>query len=349
MKRTRNLFILVGSPTDLSIVLGTLNFKGLISNDYGMTITKKQIKEAFSKNKSVVCAADDYPGEIPQDAVIINVMRSTGANCLVNAPIILADLADVANQFATIVDKLGYDIGDHKSNSSGLNGTPRIENCVYCRYLAGDVGINERTLYKSKNFFVMPASGQFVTGYLLIMPFAHVMSNAELEPEVLKEFEEVLEDIEYILKLTYGKEVLVWENGSGHSGIGKASDSIVHDHTHIATSNLTSGDIQRISGFKFDEITLDELSGYKENSYLLIRTPDKHHWWINNDPRLYIPRQYVRQILAEEYSVAGDLWNWRIYPFRDKMHQTVVDIQKALQENWSNLPARIQENTRCLF
>ena len=68
MKRTRNLFVLVGSPTDLSIVLGTLNFKGLISNDYGMPITTEQISEAFSKNKSIACAADDYPGEIPKEA-----------------------------------------------------------------------------------------------------------------------------------------------------------------------------------------------------------------------------------------------------------------------------------------
>ena len=119
-------------------------------------------------------------------------MRSTGAGCRINAPIILADLPDVAAQFARLVDKLGYDVGDHKSNSSGLNGTPTIEDCIYCRYLAGDVGINERMIYRTKNFFVIPGVGQFTKGYLLIMPIAHVMSNAELEPKVLKEFEAVL-------------------------------------------------------------------------------------------------------------------------------------------------------------
>ena len=349
MKRTRNLFILVGSPTDLSIVLGTLNFKGLISNDYGMPITLEQISEAFTKNKSVACAASDYPGEIPKDAIIINVVRSTGANCRLNAPIILVDLPDVATQFARIADKLGYDIGDHKSNSSGLNGTPTIKDCVYCRYLAGDVGINERTIYRSKNFFVIPATGQFVKGYLLIMPIAHIMSNAELEQEALNEFKEVLSDVELLLRMTYGKEVLVWENGSGHSGIGKAKDSIVHSHVHIAPSSSTSDTISEVSGFPFTEICLENLQFYNQNSYLLVRTPDKEHWLINDDPALYIPRQYVRQILAEEYNVPGDMWNWRKYPFVDKLHQTVVDIQQMLSDNWEKLPTRIRENTSCLF
>lgn len=349
MKRTRNLFALVGSPTYLSMVLGTLNFKGLISNDYGMSITLEQISEAFNKNKSVVCAAEDIVGEIPKEAILINVMSSTGIGTLINAPIILADLANVATQFERITDKLGFDIGDHKSNSSGLNGTPTIKDCVYCRYLAGDIGINERTIYKSKNFFVLPGVGQFTKGYLLIMPIAHIMSNAELDRETLSEFKDVLSDVESILRMTYGKDVLVWENGSGHSGIGKAKDSIVHSHVHLAPSNLTTDTIAAVSGYPFTEIHLEDLHLYNQNSYLLVRTPDKEHWLINDDPALYIPRQYVRQLLAEEYNVPGDMWNWRKYPFEDKLHQTVFDIQHVLSSNWENLPERIRENTRCLF
>ena len=129
MKRTRNLFILVGTPTELSIVLGPLNFKGLISNDYGMPITLEQISEAFAKNKSVACAANDYPGEIPENAVIINVVRSTGAIFRLKAPIILVDLPNIADQFANLVDNLGYDIGDKADHyrHCGWHG----EGCTY--------------------------------------------------------------------------------------------------------------------------------------------------------------------------------------------------------------------------
>lgn len=211
--------------------------------------------------------------------------------------------------------------------------------------------MNERVLYKSKNFFVIPTLGKFITGYLLIIPFEHVMSNAELDIETLKEFETVLEDIEYLLRLTYhSHDVLVWENGSGKSGIGKAKDSIVHSHVHIAPSNLTFEDIESASGFPFEEITLDNLSRYKEHSYLLVRTSDHNLWEINNNPELYIPRQYVRQLLAQEYDIFSDeQWNWRTHPFREKMHITVAEIKSTIKSNWDILPERIKQNTSFLF
>lgn len=352
MKKTKNLFVLVGEPTDTCHVIGTLQFKGLISIPYGVTVDEELIAEAFRNNKSLVCAADDIPEDLRKNAIYINVVQSASAsNILISAPIILANLPEVEKQFESIVNTLGCDIGDHKSNSSGLNGTPTIEDCVYCRYLAGDVGENAKTVYCSENFFVFPGSGQFAKGYLLVMPYEHIMSNGELDPHILQtEFPEVLDDLEYLLKITYGAEsILVWENGSGKSGIGKARNSIVHDHSHVIPSSLTSDDIERISGFEFDHITLDELPNYKDNSYLLVRKPDKKSWIINNDPKLYIPRQYLRQIVAEEKGIPGELWNWRTYPFVENAHQCAEDITLAVKENWDTVPDRVKKRVKVLF
>lgn len=355
MDKTKNLFVLVGDSTDISHVVGTLQFKGLISIPYGITVDEELIAETFRNNKSLVCAADDISEELRSDAIYINVLRSTtGTSALVSPHIILANLPGVENQFETIAKGLRCDIGDHKSNSSGLNGTPTIADCVYCRYLAGDVGDNARLVYTSENFFVFPGSGQFAKGYLLVMPYAHVMSNGELDAEVLlTEFNEVLEDLKYLLKITYGKDIedftiLVWENGSGNAGIGKAKDSIVHAHVHVIPSRLTSADIERISGFEFDRITLDQLMEYKENSYLLVREPDNEHWIINNNPKLYIPRQYLRQIVAEEKNVPGDLWNWRKYPFSENAHQCADDIQAAVESEWNSVPERVKQRVKVL-
>lgn len=356
MDKTKNLFILVGDSTDINHVIGTLQFKGLISIPYGVTVDKELLAETFNNNKSIVCAADDICEELRTDAIYINVLRSTtGTNTLISPYIILANLPGIETQFETIVKKLGCDIGDHKSNSSGLNGTPTIADCVYCRYLAGDVGDNARTVYASENFFVFPGSGQFAKGYLLVMPYAHVMSNGELNSKLLvTEFNEVLEDLEFLLKLTYGKDMknfslLVWENGSGNSGIGKAKDSIVHAHVHVIPSQLLSSDIQRISGFKFSRITLDQLKHFKENSYLLVREPDKEHWIINNNPKLYIPRQYLRQIVAEERKIPGDLWNWRTHPFVENAHQCAEDIKNAVEADWTSVPPRVKQRVKVLF
>lgn len=352
MKRTRNLFVLTGIPDDIILVLKELLFKGMITFPFGIPVTDTLITEAFQNNKSVVCSKRDYvPGKLLNDAVVINVGSHSSENSEESPPNIILDKNHLAEQFAKIANDLMLDIGDHKSNSSGQNGTPTIADCAYCRYLAGYPADNERTVYSSENFFVLPTVGQFITGYLLIIPFNHVMSNAELNPSLLRgEFTDVLHDVEYLLKLTYNaKNVLVWENGSGNGGIGKAKDSIVHSHVHVCPSSLTSCDIERMSGFPFEKITLDDLKKYQEHSYLLVRTPDYNYWKINNNPKLYIPRQYVRQLVAEEYGLPGESWNWRTHHFSEKMYQTVEDIKNAIEKNRSSIPERIQNNTKFLF
>ena len=352
MKRTRNLFVLNGMPNDTILVLNDLRFKGLITFPFGNPVTDTLITESFQNNKSVVCAKRDYiTGKLLKDAINIKVVSHSSGLFEEPPPYIIIAKNHFAEQFAKIADDLMLDIGDHKSNSSGQNGTPTIADCAYCRYLAGYPADNERTVYSSENFFVLPTVGQFITGYFLIIPFNHVMSNAELNPSMLLgEFTDVLHDIEYLLKLTYNaKNVLVWENGSGNGGIGKAKDSIVHSHVHICPSNLTSCDIEKMSGFPFETISLDELKKYQEHYYLLLRTPDYKYWKINNNPNLYIPRQYVRQLVAEEYGLPGESWNWRTHHFSEKMYQTVEDIKSSIQKNRSSIPERIQNNTKFLF
>lgn len=349
MKKTRNLFILTGSDKDTSLVLNDLRFKGMLAYPYGVKITDTFVQNAFKNNKSVACSKNDYMGKL--DTVIrINIATHISFAVDKNQPTIWVDDGNIAIQFANLANALDCDIGDHKSNSSGLSGTPTVKDCAYCRYLAGFPADNERTVYESENFFVLPTVGQFITGYLLVIPHEHVMSNAELDSQRLEEFKAVLQDVEYLLKLTYNaSNVLVWENGSGNGGIGKAKDSIVHSHVHICPSQYTSDKIMEVSGFPFETITLDNLKNYKEYSYLLVRSPDHNVWKINNNPNLYIPRQYVRQLVAEEYGLSGESWNWRTHHFSEKMYQTVEDIKAALQQNWNVLPERIKNNTKFLF
>ena len=99
----------------------------------------------------------------------------------------------------------------------------------------------------------------------------------------------------------------------------------------------------------YEEIELMDLPKYKAHSYLLMRSQDKQHWLINNDPKMYIPRQYVRQLIAEEYAIPGDAWNWRTHPFEDKMHETIRDITSTLLKYEDQLPERIRINTRFLL
>ena len=352
MKKTRNLFLLVGSPEDIMSALEAIQFKGLITNGYFHPLLPEFVQKVFDCNKSVVGSHDDFVGKIPEDAIVVNVVPTARSHvCSSRQTIYLGDSESIAKQFEKIADSLSLDVGDHKSNSSGSTDGPTKKDCAYCQYLDGHVQKNERTIYRSENFFVIPTLGQFITGYLLIIPYQHIMSNGELSRKHLEEFQIVLSDIEYILKLAYpeAKGILVWENGSGTSGKGKAKDSLVHSHVHVAPSGLTADVIKDMAGFHFNELGIMGLPNFKEHSYLLMRCPDKEKWLINNDPKVYIPRQYVRQLIAEEYNIPGDAWNWRTHPFEEKMHETIRGITSALQENFSELPERIRNNTSFLF
>lgn len=352
MKKTRKCFVIEGNRVHVSYVLSQLQFKGLITAPCGIPTDTNDMENVFRYNKSYVFASEDFQGELPKDA--IRIWISDGFTKDVPADInkenvIAAYLTNIADQFNAIAHNNGVDIGDHISNSSGLDGHANF-HCFCCDHRDGKRSDNEPVLYRSENFFVFPGSGQFALGYLQICPTKHVMSLGELTPEILEEFEGVLADVEYLLKLTFKCDsTIVWENGSGGGGIGKAKDSIVHSHVHIIPSDLTSEDVKKISGFEFDTVKVADLPKYKEYSYLLVRTPDDEHWIINNDPKLYIPRQYIRQIVAEEYNIPGELWNWRNYPFHEKMRQTTMLMARAIKNNWDNLPPRIKSNASCVF
>lgn len=345
MEKTRNLFILNGKTSDVNLVLNQLHFKGL-TTFMSQTVTVNDVLSEFSNNKSVVCS--NIPDGLDNTSLPI-LVKVINDNISENQDVINVNANNISEQFQTLAKSHNCDIGDHKSDSSGLNGAPSAKDCPYCIYINDNFsdtkdGAN-RTTYKSPNFFVMPTIGEFITGYLLIIPNQHIMSLAELDPALTDEFIEVLNDIQFILKLTYHRDLLIWENGTGNGGIGKAKSSIVHSHIHIAPSQLTAEKIQKISGFPLTKISYQDLSSYGQHSYLLVNGDSNNEWYINDNPDLYIPRQYVRQLLAEEYGLAGEMWNWRTHPFMELIKRTNEEITNALKFNWNFIPERIKKRT----
>ena len=69
-------------------------------------------------------------------------------------------------------------------------------------------------------------------------------------------------------------------------------------------------------------------------------------WHISNDTNLYIPRQYVRQLIALEHNINGDLWNWREFPFWDNVAKTGNSFIDFVKINYEMLSPRIQKATQ---
>lgn len=348
MRKTRNLFIISGKKNLVLLALDELHFKGL-SVFTEEQISSKTVMDVFFNNKSVVCC---NVTDEDLKATAINIVV-TDTNNHITGNVINIKTGNIPEQFISIANQYDCDIGGYESNSSGLAEIPKRSDCPYCKYMKDGYSNKDinlyRTLYRSKNFFVMPPIGGFIHGYLLIVPNQHVMSNAELSFEIRDEFLDVLEDVAYMLNLTYQtSNLLIWENGSGNGGIGKAKTSIVHSHTHVAPSKLDADKIEELAGFPFKKISYEDLHLYKKYSYLLIRGENDNDWRINDDPNIYIPRQYVRQLLlSEDYTHLPDsIWNWRDYPFIDKIKETCIDIQSSLLKHWDEIPERIRNNTK---
>lgn len=351
MKITRNLFIITGDTELVLQAISEINFKGIVcfTDDF---ITRETFYNVISCNKSVVCR-----GFSPKDsdlevlAIKIAIVKSD-YDLVPETNAINISKGNISEQFNAIASYHHCDIGDFKSNTSASNSPFERSNCPYCTYIDNgfmdkDIGLY-RTIYRSENFFVMPTIGQFVKGYLLIIPFDHVMSNGELCLEKRHEFLQVLEDATYMLKLTYGyPNFLIWENGSGNGGVSKAKTSIVHSHTHVVASNLTTQDIEKALSSPFKSISYENLNLYQKNSYLLIRE-SKYSWKIKYELDFYIPRQYVRQLLLyKDYTCLTDgIWDWRAYPFINKIKETCSDIKQSLSTHWNELPERIRNNTK---
>lgn len=337
MKKTRNLFVFKGELNDVKKVLSELHFKGLTVLDSD-NITLEDIENVFKCNKSLACRY--IPNSYSYEQIPIKVINTPSS---VSGCINLFE-ANIASQFESIIQSYNLDIGDAKSNDSGINGAPSIDDCPYCKFLGGHKEAFNRMIYESKNFYAQPTVGQFIRPYLLIIPKVHAFSLGNLAPELLNEFLDVLDDCIYILNLTYHtSNFIVFENGTGNSGKGKAKNSVVHSHIHLVQSNMTAQTIENISKFEFEKIPIEEISKFGNSSYLLIR--DEPYWYINEDPKLYIPRQYIRQLLAEEHG-KKDEWNWRTHPFYDLIQYTVNDITSALKEHYDMLPERIKQNTQ---
>ena len=352
VKRTRNLFVLTSEAAELiPRTLKEVQFKGANVSNVDQEITSSDILNTYAQNKSLICANISPDLARKFNPIQITLVSGSSQKFLTPYAHPCIDVSqDIVKQFEEIANALGCDIGDHVSNSSGLDGAPSVADCAYCQYLADPTREYPKTIYKNDDFFVYTTLGQFIPGYLLIIPLEHVMSIAELDSRCKQEFLNVFDDVSYILKLTYHTDnILAWENGTGNSGKGKAKDSVVHAHVHVACSHLDEEQIQDISGFPMTSISFEDLSAYGQHSYLLLKDKYDANWKINDDPSLYIPRQYIRQLLADEYGIPGEEWNWRKYPFHERRIQATADIYHALKSNWNTLPDRIKQNTQILM
>lgn len=336
MKKTQRLIVVIGEYSLISIA------KDIIAGFHACTVVKSLSQEilnnVFYYNKNAVFFSQSYNLTWAKfNPIVIQLSKSTIAERSI------LGISDIVTDFPKLLDQHNIDVGDHTSHDSG-NMVHSTNNCLLCKIRDRQTDETEHIVYETESFYVVPGTGAFFKGYLMIVPKKHVMSFALLSEEELNEFYSLLDDLRSILEGIYRKKVFAFECGSGRTGAGKHETSIVHAHFHLAPTDMPVLQEVQKSGLHPALIDKMDLSKYGEYPYMLYVDQDDN-WFIASDPHDYYPRQHPRQVLAN-WMGCYEVYNWRIYPFRERMDSIARKFRNFCHDNSSMLPEWVRSSVR---
>ncbi len=202
--------------------------------------------------------------------------------------------------------------------------------------------INDVILYESENFFVKIEYGCMTKGMLMICPKEHYMSAARIPDEHMAEYEQVKRDIEFLLKAVYGnKTVIFFEHGASPNGISSHERSIVHAHTHVAWGIVFDDKYK-------DMVCLQEVKDIRmlrDTKYFSYQEGSDGKLLAVWDPKVYVQRQYPRQVIGLKLGIPNEETNWRKKAFMENIVATFDDFHKYLKDNQEFLCERIVKAT----
>lgn len=198
-------------------------------------------------------------------------------------------------------------------------------SCIFCTL---DKSKRENTILEETTYFyVIPAVGSLVVGYVLILCKRHIYSMAELNNKEQKEYEDLIEKYRNIFKSIYKKYPIVFEHGSPNIENKTKANSIDHAHTHIVNYQYKNEE-KIIKNLNFNPIgELTQLT--KKQNYILYINPNKVIYMTTNFPSI---SQLMRLVMAKELKIESK-YKWQKETFKENIEQTIIDITTSLTNN----------------
>jgi diadenosine tetraphosphate (Ap4A) HIT family hydrolase len=199
--------------------------------------------------------------------------------------------------------------------TSTLNMNPHNQRCDFCdEFSGGDNNafslryeeIDNRTVFVTDNFRVLPSLGQIVEGHLMIVPTAHYATMGDLPLTLSTELETLSNLVRVALSQTYGNCVLFEHGTRGPEGGGCG---IYHAHLHVVPLCDEKDPIYELKELH----SFLEIGGFEElartsygYSYLYYETLSSQRYVCRVE---HLPSQYMRRFLAQ--FIGKSQWNWR--------------------------------------
>lgn len=210
-----------------------------------------------------------------------------------------------------------------------------MDECKFCGCGKRAIAImrnNEevnRKVYENDDFYVMISVGALVEGHMLIIPRYHCLSMGNLSEEHMKGLVNLIEKIKMLLKKHYGKEVIVFEHGTGRDS-QYSSASVVHAHIHLVP--VEEGLYEDLKALKCSIERLDSYNDLKKvnmtgKSYLLYQDVDNKLYLINDSE---MPSQFFRKVICDKFNLGE--WNWR----KDYKEENIIRTVETCKDfDWS--------------
>lgn len=366
MLTSRRFIVIIGGDAELATAKNII--KGFKAVTVIKTVSPSSINNIYHFNKSPIFFTNYfYNWLVGYNPFVIQL---TSNKTEFNK--IFLSTKNILGDFPKLLEAHGIDCGDHVCQSTGNGYIQPKSECLFCQVYSHTAKNPEHILYESDNFFVIPGTGAFFDGYIMIIPKKHVMSFANLSKEELEEFFIIYDNLSSILERIYGKKVFGFECGSGKTGAGKHKTSIVHCHFHLAATNMPVLEEVQKSGLNPQLIDKQDLINFDENPYMLY-VDQNSNWYISCDNRDYYPRQHPRQVLAHwmlenEFSLlqkycepitskmtedelqvfwkSEKFYNWRNYPMRERLDIIANEFRAFCKENFNRLLPADQQSIR---
>lgn len=196
--------------------------------------------------------------------------------------------------------------------------------CPFCNI---DKSKLENTILdETKNFYVIPAVGSLVDGYILVTSKRHINSMSELTIDEMREYQILINKYRKIFKFIYTKFPIVFEHGSPIENETKAN-SVLHAHTHIVNHHYKNEEFL-IKKMNFKIINkMSDMS--RSKNYIFYLSPNNKTYITNNFNPI---SQIMRVEIANDINMPYE-YDWRQSRFEDNIIFTINNIKNYKDKN----------------
>ena len=195
-----------------------------------------------------------------------------------------------------------------------------MEECKFCNLDRSQV-IN--TVFEETNhFIVIPALGDFVGGYVLIVSKKHLYNMNELSDIEKEEYFCLIQKYREMFINIYGKYPIIFEHGSMKD---KASaSSVVHAHTHVVNYQ-----------FQDENNFIDQLNFECIDSFKYISHNQSYIFYMSSDNCMYVTYDYPLVSQLMRIMIAQDMghyeqYDWKLYDYKENILDTIDNVQRYI-------------------